>query len=184
MEEQFKEIIIKGNRKLSLKDCQLLHQFAQEIKPKILVEIGSADGVSSLLLGIIARDNVGHLYCVEPHPTQRWWNNIKEYKLLSWITLIRAQSPWVNFLLYTHEKIDFLFIDGDHRLRWVLIDYHYWFPFVKVGGYIAFHDVHEKKEVNQAINIILQNDKDKLEQIGITTNTTKKGVIIFKKIKN
>ncbi|MDH5202921.1 MAG: class I SAM-dependent methyltransferase, partial [Nitrospirota bacterium] len=39
------------------------------------------------------------------------------------------------------RKIDFLFIDGDHRYTGVKKDFHLYSPLVKPGGLIAFHDI-------------------------------------------
>ncbi len=39
------------------------------------------------------------------------------------------------------EKLDFLFIDGDHSYEGVRNDYVMYSPFVRPGGIIAFHDV-------------------------------------------
>jgi len=39
------------------------------------------------------------------------------------------------------EKVDLLFIDGDHSFRGVELDYWMYTQFVKTGGVIAFHDI-------------------------------------------
>ena len=39
------------------------------------------------------------------------------------------------------EKLDFLFIDGDHSYIGVKLDYHMYRHFVKPGGWIGFHDI-------------------------------------------
>ena len=39
------------------------------------------------------------------------------------------------------EKVDLLFIDGDHTYKGVLADYMIYRQFVKQGGFIAFHDI-------------------------------------------
>jgi predicted O-methyltransferase YrrM len=39
------------------------------------------------------------------------------------------------------KKIDFLFIDGDHTLEGVSMDYQMYHPLVRKGGIIAFHDI-------------------------------------------
>lgn len=41
------------------------------------------------------------------------------------------------------EKLDFLFIDGDHTYDGVKQDFEMYSPFVKKGGYIAFHDIND-----------------------------------------
>jgi len=42
-----------------------------------------------------------------------------------------------------NQKLDFLFIDGDHTYEGVKKDFEMYSPFVKKGGYIAFHDVND-----------------------------------------
>jgi len=39
------------------------------------------------------------------------------------------------------RNIDFLFIDGDHSLFGVMNDYVRFYPLVKKGGVVAFHDI-------------------------------------------
>jgi predicted O-methyltransferase YrrM len=39
------------------------------------------------------------------------------------------------------EKLDFLFIDGDHSREGVMLDYHDYRGFVRPGGLVAFHDI-------------------------------------------
>ena len=39
------------------------------------------------------------------------------------------------------EKLDLLFIDGDHSHLGVKLDYHMYKEFVKPGGWIGFHDI-------------------------------------------
>ena len=43
------------------------------------------------------------------------------------------------------NKIDFLFIDGDHTEDGVKSDYNMYSPLVRSGGIIAFHDILEKQ---------------------------------------
>lgn len=43
------------------------------------------------------------------------------------------------------EKVDFLFIDGDHTYRGALADYMVYRQFVKDTGFIAFHDIIESE---------------------------------------
>ena len=42
------------------------------------------------------------------------------------------------------EKLDFLFIDGDHSYEGVKQDFEMYSPFVKKGGYVALHDINGK----------------------------------------
>jgi len=44
------------------------------------------------------------------------------------------------------DKLDFLFIDGDHSLLGVQLDYFMYREFVRPGGHIAFHDIANSPE--------------------------------------
>ena len=75
------------------------------------------------------------------------------------MTLVRADSHHENTIhkvtiLLQGEKVDFLFIDGDHTYEGVSMDFHNYKQMVKLGGIIAFHDIvrHQKEtraEVDQ-----------------------------------
>jgi len=45
--------------------------------------------------------------------------------------------------IINNNKLDFLFIDGDHTHLGVKLDYHMYKEFVKPGGWIGFHDIKE-----------------------------------------
>jgi cephalosporin hydroxylase len=49
------------------------------------------------------------------------------------------------------QKLDFLFIDGDHIYDGVKQDFEMYSPFVKKGGYIAFHDINDT-EFHRGLN--------------------------------
>ena len=43
------------------------------------------------------------------------------------------------------EKLDFIFIDGDHTYEGVKKDYEMYYTLMKKGGIIGFHDLVDKK---------------------------------------
>jgi len=43
------------------------------------------------------------------------------------------------------EKLDILYIDGDHTLRGVTADFDLWHSLVRPGGFIVFHDIVKHK---------------------------------------
>jgi cephalosporin hydroxylase len=45
--------------------------------------------------------------------------------------------------LLQDEPLDFLFLDGDHTLAGVSLDYQMYAPLVRSGGWIGFHDITE-----------------------------------------
>jgi len=170
--------------RLTQGDIDLLNETARSIKPKVLVEIGSAGGCSSVILAQIAKEFDGRLYSVDPSPEGRWLPNTEPYR--QYIMLIKAYSPWVT--IDSAFPIDFLLIDGNHKLRWVLVDYHYWFRFVKVGGIIVFHDWNQAlpgsdgEQIKRAIEIIMETDSEKLELIMEAKGGRDRGSIAFRKL--
>jgi len=166
-------------------DARALYQTADEIGAKRILEIGSRNGGSTVYLGAVAKKHGGRLYCIEPIVRDILRENIKLAKLDDYVTIIQGASPWVD-----PEKVaaplDYLFIDGEHFTRWVIADYHYWVPFVRVGGRIAFHDWnasdHAGKMVREAVGLILQTDFGSLKKVD-ETQSSKWGVVVFEKIR-
>ncbi len=180
----FVEIIKRGNGRFVVADAEVLVATAEEIKAATIMEIGSADGISSMLLGRIAQAHGGHLTCVEPRPKGRWQANINEFGLTNCVTMIPRASPWVP-VTEIPDAIDYLFIDGDHAIRSALVDYHYFEPFVRPGGRIAFHDwvgvPNVRGFVARAIEIILMTDVNRIREVGRSEG--RDGLIVFEKAK-
>ena len=178
----YEDIIIRGNRRMHVEDLKLLEWTCRETNPKSIVEVGSMYGTSSLLFGAIAKEVGARLYCVEPKPKGRWFQNIKDYQLDDCVTLIKSSSPWIDVSHIT-TPIDYLLIDGDHRTRWAIADYHFFEPYIRVGGRIAFHDYNGMKGVKEwvrrAIDIILEDAP--LKEIG-HNDTRDRGTIVFEKV--
>jgi len=137
----YERLIRASNGRIAVEDLQLLERACAAARARHLVEIGSADGGSSVVLGDQARRRSGHLTCIEPKPKQRMIDNMQRYGLIRHYTLIPAASPWLGALeAQLPESIDLLFIDGCHEVRHCLVDYHYLAPRVRPGGVIVFHD--------------------------------------------
>ena len=177
----FNDILKRGKQRMLITDVELLYKTAKEINAKNIVEIGSMDGCSSMTLGYVAKETGGHLYSVEPVPKASWKVNMQELNLEQYATLIWEASPWVNIKTIP-MPIDYLLIDGDHRTRWCVVDYHFWEHYVRVGGRIAFHDWTARKGVaewiKRAIDLILEDDK--LIEVGRSEGSDR-GMIVFEK---
>lgn len=135
----YNQLIKDSNNRIAVEDLQLLERACDFCQAKTILEIGSADGGSSVILGLKAKEQGGHLYCIEPKPKGRMLENMDRFGLGGGYAIIPAFSPWVDWKAVP-DGLDLLFIDGRHDLRWCLTDYHYWQPKVRVGGVIVFHD--------------------------------------------
>lgn len=135
------EIIARSKGRIQPDDLSLLMRACDAAAAKTILEIGSADGGSSVVLGTKAAERDGHLYCVEQKPKACMVENMKHYGLEGRYTLIEAASPWLGALAAeVPESLDLLFIDGSHEVRAAIVDYHYFAPRVRPGGVIVFHD--------------------------------------------
>jgi predicted O-methyltransferase YrrM len=137
-----------------------LFRITQKIKSinPVAVEIGSWQGKSALCIakGLKKKFSKPKLYCIDPfdasgHPLYAqivgdnnvlksiFIRNMERNETLSIITILQGFSQ--DFSKGFAEKIDLLFIDGNHDYEFVLRDFEEWSPYVKQDGFIAFHDV-------------------------------------------
>ena len=187
-QEQYVDILNSCGGRLSINDARILYHTALEIDAQTIVEIGSMDGCSSMVFGYVCIQTGGHLYCIEPNPKGKWKANMQRLGLYNYATSIMKSSPWIDptktGFSPGETPIDYLLIDGDHRTRWTIADYHYWEPYVRTGGVIAFHDWTGAKGVGawvqRAVEIILEDDEDGLEEIA-RDESSNRGIIVFRK---
>jgi cephalosporin hydroxylase len=126
---------------------QVIRKYAK-LAGNIIVEIGVAEGGSA----VSTRENMSAhacLYLIDPYLSgkipflsmtflvaQKAVNSVKSGSVV-WIKdfSFNAIQQW------DHSKtIDLLFIDGDHSEEGCLKDWEDWSPYVRVGGYVMFHD--------------------------------------------
>jgi len=130
-----------------------LLRILDKIKPKIIVEIGTAGGGTLFLFSHIASEDATIISIDLPRGKfgggySKW--KIPLYKSFrlpkQQLYLIRADShsqetlKKVNDIL-NGKKIDFLFIDGDHTYEGVKRDFEIYIHLVKESGIIVFHDI-------------------------------------------
>jgi SAM-dependent methyltransferase len=122
---------------------ELLNEYDSEIKG---IEIGVLNGeTSAFLLGINARITLAGIDPIIPDSMEA--TLIGSRDAIQKNTLF-AGSRWTfiqdySFNCYYHfqdDTIDFLFIDGDHTYEAVKRDFVLFFPKIKSGGLLFFHD--------------------------------------------
>jgi predicted O-methyltransferase YrrM len=121
---------------------------------EIVVEIGVAEGGSALALKSSMFDS-GALYLIDPYHLSRvrWINGPKRaahsvLKRFSHAATGRESNvkvTWIedysfNAVKSWNQKIDFLFLDGNHDESAVRRDWEEWHGFVAPKGIVAFHD--------------------------------------------
>ena len=129
---------------------------------KYALEIGTCKGGSLFLLTRTVREDAVITSLDLPGGKfgggYTWWRALlyRAFRLKNQqLNLLRLDSHQKSSLdlvkkIYGENKLDFLFIDGDHTYNGVSQDFEMYAPLVKEGGLIAFHDIAitNNKEVN------------------------------------
>lgn len=151
---------------LLIRPMQIREEIAQllrivdELKPRVVLEIGTARG-GTLFLWTRAAAEDALLVSIDL-PGGLFGGGYARPKAVLYkhfalgkqrIELLRADSHNPNILekvkqLVGSKGVDFLFIDGDHRYEGVKRDYEMYSPLVRSGGVIAFHDIVPGPEEN------------------------------------
>lgn len=138
-----------------------LLQLAQEIeimKPEIIVEIGTANGGTLFMASRLASINA--LIISIDLPGGEFGGGYPDWKIPIYksfarknqtIELVRENSHSDQTFeklqnLLNGQKIDYLFVDGDHTYEGAKMDFEKYRTLVKKGGKIGFHDIVIHKE--------------------------------------
>ena len=132
----------------------MLLKILSDLKPKVIVEVGTASGGTLFLLSKIAKSNAtiisidlpggpfgGELYPDWKMPLYESFASSNQN-----IHLVRADShdkktvEQIKHIL-KKQKIDFLLIDGDHTFEGLKKDFEMYEPLVNESGLISFHDI-------------------------------------------
>lgn len=138
---------------LTKREGKLLYTLASSFHTtRDVIEIGSYKGKSTILLAsALAKHAHGQVIAVDPHKGDITLNapkfpatlhaftkTIKDAHVEQYVKLYRMTS--IDASKKYHGVTDMLFIDGLHDYDHASEDFHAWFPFVKTGGIIIFHD--------------------------------------------
>lgn len=136
-----------------LAELSMLAKTLKERKPKVVVEIGTELGGSLWMFCQLADDDATVISIDKPgaefssgfadYDVEKFIPFAKANQKLSFIRddshLQTTKEHLLEFL--QGQKIDFLFIDGDHRYEGVKQDFEMYSELVAIGGLIAFHDI-------------------------------------------
>jgi predicted O-methyltransferase YrrM len=128
----------------------------------VICEIGVWKGKSSYIFASAIKETGGTLYSIDPFngdgdkPSidiyqqeiskldmpllENFKKTMAKYRLLEFIK-ISPETSEKAFNKFPEQKIDLLFIDGNHDYESVKKDYDLWSPLVPSGGVIILHDV-------------------------------------------
>ncbi len=133
-------------------EIESLARAVAELRPRVVLEIGTARGGTALIWSTLASELV--LTCDLDHPPERT-PLLEAFPAPSSscrTRLLTGDSHTPEFRERVVEAlggraVDFLFIDGDHTEAGVEKDYEDYHELVRPGGLIAFHDIVEKQAI-------------------------------------
>ena len=116
----------------------------------VIVEIGSFKGRSTACLALGCMETSKRVYAIDTFngndvdfPERSYFDqfqsNMQRLELSAYVRPLVGYST--EIAQQWTEPIDLLFIDGSHQFDGVLADFENFYPHVKPGGIIAFHDV-------------------------------------------
>lgn len=127
-----------------------LARAVEAIRPKIILEIGTARGGTLLIWSRLASERVISCDLEDMKNQSGLYQAFPPPGSPCRVTLLSGNSHEPDFRRRVADelggrKADFLFIDGDHTEAGVAADYEDYRGFVRPGGIIAFHDIVEKQ---------------------------------------
>lgn len=134
----------------NLEKCVLYHLAMALPDGFNAVEIGSQYGASSCFLAHAAMKKNGRVHCVDTFMNMGMEEAGEEQKdtLSDFLANTTKYKDWISTLKlksdeaanYFNEKVDLVFVDGDHTFEGVKTDIKSWLPHYKYGGTVIFHD--------------------------------------------
>lgn len=135
-----------------------------ELDFKVGVEVGTEQG---LYAEVLCKSNPDALlYCIDPwkHYTG-YRDHVNQEKLDNFYEITKERVAKYNCRLmrefsldavttFGSGSIDFVYIDGNHELPFVMNDLIEWSKCVKIGGIVAGHDYRENKSLDTHNHVI------------------------------
>lgn len=126
----------------------ILTEWIKNLKPKAILEIGLAYGISSMIICDAASTYSLQSYDIIDCFQRGEWKsiglcNLEKSGYLRHITFHEERSEiQLPLFLKEKKKFDFVFVDGDHRFNHVFVEFYYIDKILKTGGTIVFDDAH------------------------------------------
>jgi predicted O-methyltransferase YrrM len=174
-------------------EIQALYAEVLAMQPKVVMEIGTCQGGSLYLwckaahpeATIISMDLPGGAFgggypeaCVKFY--ELFKRGTQKLHLLRMDSHAASSEESLKKIL-GENKMDFLFIDGDHTYEGVKKDYEMYSPLVRGGGLIAFHDIIPCEGVSRLWDEIKKANKNTRELVDSAGTKRPFGIGVLKK---
>ena len=133
-----------------------LYMLTVELDLKTILELGTAEGESTIALLQAAHQIGGKVYSIDIDPCQKAREAIENCGLMDHWIFIQGDDLRVKW----ERSIDHLFIDTTHEFQHTFKELEKYEPYVREGGIITLHDITTFPGVMTAINEYLKNRND------------------------
>ncbi len=127
--------------------AEALYQHIRKQKPRLAVEVGMANAISTLAILTALEDNggEGRLISIDPNQSTQWRDcgraSVARAGLGHRHTVLeQPDSLALPKLLAEKTVVDFGYIDGWHTFDYALVDFWYLDKMLPAGGVVAFND--------------------------------------------
>jgi len=133
-----------------------LYMLTIELDLKTVLELGTAEGESTIALLHASRQIGGKVYSIDINPCPIAHRDVEKYGLTDYWAFIQGDDLQVKW----EKPIDHLFIDTTHEFQHTLKELQKYEPYVREGGIITLHDIILFPSVMKAINEHLRSRND------------------------
>lgn len=150
-----------------------LHDTVLRLRPAVAVEIGMANGMSSLAIaaGLMAAGPAGRFISIDPFQTRDWHGvgceNLRRLGFADRHRLLEEPSYLaLPRLVAEKTAVDFAYVDGWHTFDYTLVDFFYLDKMLPVGGVVAFNDA-GWRAVHKVIKFLLTHRRYEEIDVGL-----------------
>jgi len=120
-----------------------LYNKIDELKPHVIMEIGSYYGGNLRVLSTLLSKEDDHLISLDYDKKDFLWDTNTLKIKFDYVIGDSHKTETLERIkkVLNGREIDFLYIDGDHSEKGTIQDYEMYSPLVRVGGMIGFHDI-------------------------------------------
>jgi len=130
--------------------AQLIYRLAKDNKPKRMIELGTCLGITTAYLSKACPD--AEVITIEgcPETAKVAHNNFKELDLKNVELQVGNFDVLLPGVIAKSEKLDFVYIDGNHRKEATLNYFNWCLPKVHENSLLIFDDIYWSKGMKEA----------------------------------
>jgi len=153
---------------------KLLFNLVSYFKPETILELGTSVGISTVFIGSAAR-NASFITIDASETKQKKAKELANSMKLKNTRFVTGDFDEVlESVLSNIEKLDFVFIDGNHRMKPTLKYFEQCLNKSHINSVFVFDDIHWSKDMEKAWDEIKRNPK-----VRVSIDIFRMGIVFF-----